>query len=216
MLKKIKQTRSEKILIIFIFLLAFFSFGSFYIIKNKCLFVDKINLQKLSFNEPDKIVILNVPCGNVVIKLVPEISPNSVKRFTKLIKNNEYNDVAFHRVIKDFLVQTGDIEFGKKGSLNYTFLGTGKSGYGSINSELSKSFKFKEGGVGFARKGKDTEDSQFFILLKDAPLYTGEFTPIGQVIYGLDALKKIKHRDKSEYVLRPDYINFMKILSDLN
>ena len=59
---------------------------------------------------------------------------------------------------------------------------------------------------------KDTEDSQFFILLKDAPLFAGEYSPLGKVIYGLDVLKKIKYNDKVEFVLRPDFINSFKML----
>ena len=58
----------------------------------------------------------------------------------------------------------------------------------------------------------NTEDSQFFILLKNEPLYETEFTPIGKVIYGLKALEKIKYLAKSEYVLRPDFINSLRML----
>ena len=61
-------------------------------------------------------------------------------------------------------------------------------------------------------KKYNTEDSQFFIILRDEPLFETEFTPIGKVIYGLEALKKIKHLDKSEYVLRPDFINSLRML----
>ncbi len=64
-----------------------------------------------------------------------------------------------------------------------------------------------------ARKDEiNTEDSQFFILLQDAPLYEGEYTPVGKVIYGLEVLKKIKYMEKTEYVLRPDFINTFKML----
>ena len=58
--------------------------------------------------------------------------------------------------------------------------------------------------------------SEFFITLKNIPLYNGEFTPIGKVIYGLDSLKKIKSAAKSEYVLRPDFINNFKLLEQNN
>ena len=109
MQKKIKQTKSEKLLLIFLILLAIFSLISFTIIKNKCLFVEKVNLTKLNFNKPENIVILNVPCGNVVIELFPNISPNSVERFKKLVKKKEYDNVAFHRVVENFLVQAGDL-----------------------------------------------------------------------------------------------------------
>ena len=58
----------------------------------------------------------------------------------------------------------------------------------------------------------DTEDSEFFIILKDIPIYNGEYTPRGKVILGLDALKKIKKGNKSNYVLRPDYIKSLKLI----
>ena len=51
---------------------------------------------------------------NVIIELYPDVSPNAVKRFKTLIRANEYNDVAFHRVIKNKLIQAGDLEFGRK------------------------------------------------------------------------------------------------------
>ena len=63
-----------------------------------------------------------------------------------------------------------------------------------------------------ARGEFDTEDSEFFIILKDIPLYQGEYTPVGKVIFGLDALKKIKVGNKTDYVLRPDYIKEFQLL----
>ena len=213
MIKKIKATRSEKIILIFLLSLAVFSFGSFFLIKNKCLFVKNYDPTKITFENPSNIAILNVPCGNVIIELYPQISPNAVQRFKKLVEFKAYDNSAFHRVIKDTLVQAGDLEFGKKGSLNYAKIGTGKSGLGTINSEIDTPFDFKKGSVGLARsKSYNTEDSQFFIILRDEPLYESEYTPIGKVIYGLEALKKIKYLDKSQYVLRPDFINSIRML----
>ena len=213
MIKKIKATRSEKIILIFLISLAIFSFGSFFLIKNKCLFVKNYDPTKITFENPSDIAILNVPCGNVIIELYPQISPNAVQRFKKLVESKAYDNSAFHRVIKDTLVQAGDLEFGKKGSLNYAKIGTGKSGLGTINSEIDTPFDFKKGSVGLARsKNYNTEDSQFFIILRDEPLYESEYTPIGRVIYGLEALKKIKYLDKSQYVLRPDFINSVRML----
>ena len=217
MLKKIKQTKSEKLLLIFLILLAIFSLISFTLIKNKCLFVEKVNLTKLNFNKPENIVILNVPCGNVVIELFPSISPNSVERFKKLIKNKEYDNVAFHRVVENFLVQAGDLEFGRKENLNYTYIGSGRSKYDLIKPETDKPFEFKRGTVAFAKsKNGDAEDSEFLILLADAFLFEGEYTPLGRVINGISALEKIKFNDQSEYVLRPDFINSLKMFSDIN
>ena len=217
MLKKIKQTKSEKLLLIFLILLAIFSLISFTLIKNKCLFVEKVNLTKLNFSKPENIVILNVPCGNVVIELFPSISPNSVERFKKLVKNKEYDNVAFHRVVENFLVQAGDLEFGKRDNINYTYIGSGRSKYDLIKPETDKPFEFKRGTVAFAKsKNGDAEDSEFLILLADAFLFEGEYTPLGRVINGISALEKIKFNDQSEYVLRPDFINSLKMFSDIN
>ena len=217
MQKKIKQTKSEKLLLIFLILLAIFSLISFTLIKNKCLFVEKVNLTKLNFSKPENIVILNVPCGNVVIELFPSISPNSVERFKKLVKNKEYDDVAFHRVVENFLVQAGDLEFGRKENINYTYIGSGRSKYDLIKPETDKPFEFKRGTVAFAKsKNGDAEDSEFLILLADAFLFEGEYTPLGRVINGISALEKIKFNDQSEYVLRPDFINSLKMFSDIN
>ena len=215
MIKKIKASKSEKIIFFFLISLAIFSLGSFFLIKNKCLFVKDYNPEKLFFDKPNNIAILNVECGNVIIELYPNISPNAVERFKTLVRSKAYDDVAFHRVIKDSLVQAGDLEFGKKGNIDYGKIGTGQSGLGTINSEIDVPFNYERGSVGLARTQKyNTEDSQFFITLKDEPLYESEYTPIGKVIYGIEALEKIKYQNKSEYVLRPDFINSIKMLVD--
>ena len=213
MIEKIKPSRSEKVIFAFIIILAIFSFGSFFLIKDKCLFVKNYDPKKISFDNPKNIAILNVTCGNVIIELYPNISPKAVKRFQKLVRAKAYDDIAFHRVIKDTLVQTGDLEFGQKGNLDYGKIGSGKSGLGTINSEIDSPFNFDKGSVGMARTQRyNTEDSQFFIILRDEPLYETEYTPIGKVIYGLEALEKIKYLDKSQYVLRPDFINSLRML----
>ena len=115
-------------------------------------------------------------------------------------------------MIKDKLVQTGDIQFGKKDQIDYGKIGTGKSGLGTIKSEIDAAFNFEKGSVGLARSLKyNTEDSQFFIILDDEPLFEGEYTPIGKVIYGIQVLEKIKYSHRSEYVLRPDFVNKVRM-----
>ena len=213
MIKKIKASSFEKIILIFLILLGVSTFSTYFIIKNQCLFVKNNDPKKINFKNPENIAVLNVPCGNVIIELYPNTSPNGVKRFKTLIQNNSYDNVAFHRVIKDKLVQAGDLEFGRKETLDYGKIGTGKSGLGNIKSEIENEFNYVKGSVGLARTFKnDTEDSQFFIILQDEPLFEGEYTPVGKVIFGLEVLKKIKHQRHSEYILRPDFINTFRML----
>ena len=213
MIEKVKQTTSEKLLLALFIVLGLVAIYIFFILPQKCLFIKDYNPKVLSFEKPKNIVVLNVDCGNVIIELFPENSPKSVERFKMLISLGKYNNIAFHRVIKDVLVQSGDLEFGKKDNYNYLYIGTGKSGYGTLKSELSEKIEFVTGTIGLARTNKlNTEDSQFFILLQDAPLFREEYTPIGRVIYGLEILDTITDDHRREYVLRPDFINSFTLL----
>ena len=214
MIKKIKASISEKFILIFLILLGVTTFGTYFVLKNKCLFLKNFDPKIINFEKPNNIAILNVPCGNVIIELYPNVSPNAVQRFVTLIRSNAYENIAFHRVIENKLIQAGDLEFGKKGNLDYGKIGTGKSGLGTIKSEIDNNFDYTEGSIGLARTFKNnTEDSQFFITLQDEPLFEGEYTPVGKVLYGLKILKKIKHGRNSEYILRPDFINSFKMLN---
>tara|TARA_B110001450_G_scaffold234712_1_gene238876 strand:- start:96 stop:740 length:645 start_codon:yes stop_codon:yes gene_type:complete len=213
MIKKTKISKSEKIILIFIILLGTLFITSLVILKNKCFFVKNFNPNEIQFDKPQNIAVLNATCGNVIIELYPSVSPNAVERFKFLIRSGAYNDAAFHRVIENKLIQAGDLEFGKRDNLDYGKVGTGKSGLGLIKSEIDTNFKYDRGSVGLARTYKmDTEDSQFFIVLQDEPLFEGEYTPLGKVLYGIEVLEKIKFVSRFHIVPRPDFINTLKLL----
>jgi len=213
MIKKINASKSEKILLFFLVSLAIFSFSFFFLIKNKCLFIDSINLEKENFEKRENIVLMEVECGLVVIELYPKISPQAVERFKFLVSKGLYDNSAFYKVIEDTLVQAGDLEYGNINNINYFKVGSGSSGLGNLKSEIDENFNFTEGSVAMARGDNfNSEDSEFFIILKDIPIYKGEYTPLGKVILGLDSLKKIKTGNKSNYVLRPDFIKSLKFI----
>ena len=67
------------------------------LIKNKCLFVENVKIDKLTFENRENIVVMNINCGNVIIELLPEVSPNAVARFKDMIFNKEYDDVQFFK-----------------------------------------------------------------------------------------------------------------------
>ena len=92
MIEKIKASTSEKIIFTIIIILGLFSITSFLLIKNKCLFVKNYDPEKISFKNPANVAILNVGCGNVIIELYPDISPNGVERFKTLIKSYAYDE----------------------------------------------------------------------------------------------------------------------------
>ena len=213
MIKKIQASKSEKILLIFLIFLAIFSFSFFFSIKNKCLFIDNINLEKEYFEKRENIVLMEVECGVVVIELYPKISPQAIERFKFLVNKGLYDNSAFYKVIEDTLVQAGDLEYGNINNIDYFKVGSGSSGLGNLKSEIDENFNFTEGSVAMARGDNfNSEDSEFFIILKDIPMYKGEYTPLGKVILGLDSLKKIKTGNKSNYVLRPDFIKSLKFI----
>ena len=99
MIKTIKASKSEKILFIFLIVLGVSAFSSFFLLKNKCLFVEKYDLKKLNVENPDNIAVMNLECGNVIIELYPEISPKAVERFKILIEKKMYDGSAFYKVV---------------------------------------------------------------------------------------------------------------------
>ena len=180
MIKKVKASKSEKILLTFLILLFIFTFGSYYTIKNKCLFVDQVDIEDIKISDKKNIALMEIECGIVIIELYPKISPRSVERFKRIIKSEMYNGSTFYKVIENTLIQAGDLEFGHKDAINYLKVGSGNSGLGSLESEINDDFEFKKGSVALARNDQfNTEDSEFFIILKDIPLYNREYSPIG-------------------------------------
>lgn len=119
-------------------------------------------------------------------ELYPEIAENTVNNFISLIKDNFYDGLIFHRVIKDFMIQGGDPQ------------GTGMGGPGyAIKGEFSSNgyennLKHDKGVLSMARSFiKDSAGSQFFIMHKKSPHLDGEYAAFGKVIEGLDVIDKI-------------------------
>ncbi|EJF79553.1 hypothetical protein MCO_01119 [Bartonella sp. DB5-6] len=157
------------------------------------------------------ILVLSLENGDVVIRLRPDLAPKHVAQIKRLTKEGAYNNVVFHRVIPDFMAQTGDVKFGKKGSENFDpkRVGTGGSNYPNISAEFSKQ-PFKRGTVGMARaQDPNSANSQFFICFSDAAFLNGQYTVVGEVIKGMDVVDKIKKGSTSNNgaVTNPDVIN---------
>ena len=213
--RKLQITLSEKILLIFLIIISIFFIVFFIRISNKCLLLEFLDEEILANYKNEKIIILEAPCGKVAIKLFIKEAPLNTNQILNLIKNQEYDNSFFYRVRKNKLIEFGDLKFGKKNNLDYLRIGTGGSSLKNNLSELSSSYNFKRGSVGMVKRGKfDTENSQIFILLADNSSFNGQYTPIGEVIGGIEILDKIKHSDNNiEFVLRPDYIKKLYIHS---
>jgi cyclophilin family peptidyl-prolyl cis-trans isomerase len=131
--------------------------------------------------------------GPVVIELLSDVAPKHVAQVKALAEQGEYDNVAFHRVITGFMAQTGDVEFGDmEQEFNPRRAGTGGSKLGNIPAEFSD-VPFKRGTVGMARsQNPNSANSQFFIMFDEGSFLNGQYTVLGQVVSGMEAVDKIK------------------------
>lgn len=132
--------------------------------------------------------------GDVYIKLHTKEAPKTTAKILKLVRENFYDGQRFHRVEtspKPYLVQIGD-----PNSKNNDLSGNGGSGE-KIGYEES-GFSNVSGAVGLSRPKDDPQggDSQFYILFDRASFLDGNYTVFGQVVQGMDALRKVQRGDR--------------------
>ncbi|MDE2693613.1 MAG: peptidylprolyl isomerase [Paracoccaceae bacterium] len=153
--------------------------------------------------------------GLVEVELLSEVAPKHVERVKALANIGAYNDVVFHRVIDGFMAQTGDIQFGKKGSSDIGKAGRGGSELPDLSEEFSN-LEYSKGVVGMARSAHpDSANSQFFIMFDDAPFLNGKYTIFGKVISGQNIVDKIKRGEGSNGAVNdPDFMSKVYIKDD--
>ena len=145
----------------------------------------------------DDFLTVQLKDGPVVIQLMPEVAPKHVAQVKALAAKGAYDNVVFHRVIKGFMAQTGDVKFGKQGgaSFNHARAGTGGSDLPDLPAEFSK-VPFERGTVGMARsQSPNSANSQFFIMFDQGSFLNGQYTVIGKVVSGMENVDKIKRGD---------------------
>lgn len=133
--------------------------------------------------------------GDVVIRLRPDLAPNHVARFTELAKEGAYDGVIFHRVIRDFMAQTGDVRYGNSESPDFDIrrVGTGGSGKADLAAEFNDA-KHVRGTVSTARTANpNSANSQFFICFSETPWLNRQYTVWGEVIEGMENVDKLAH-----------------------
>ncbi len=122
--------------------------------------------------------------GEFVIQLDGKIAPNTCAVFLDLINKGYFDDLTYHRVVPDFVVQGGD----PRGD------GWGGPGY-TIRSEWSRA-EYKRAAVGIAHDGKDTGGSQFFVTLSEQPHLNGRYTIFGEVTKGMEVVDRMEVGDR--------------------
>jgi peptidyl-prolyl cis-trans isomerase B (cyclophilin B) len=128
----------------------------------------------------NKQAVIQTSLGRIVVDFYPDDAPATVANFIKLAEQGFYDGLTFHRVIKGFMIQGGC----PKGD------GTGGPGY-TIKAEFNKQ-RHIAGTVAMARTSDpDSAGSQFYICLEPQPSLDGKYTVFGQVVEGMDVVRKI-------------------------
>lgn len=142
----------------------------------------------------NKIATIETSRGTIKLELFADKTPKTVANFEKLAKQGFYDGLKFHRVIPDFMIQTGC----PKGT------GTGDAGY-KFADEFHPDLKHKGPGVlSMANAGPNTNGSQFFITHVATPWLDGKHSVFGQVIEGQDVVNAIQMGDKMTKVTVED------------
>lgn len=130
--------------------------------------------------------ILHTTYGDITIRLFPNVAPKAVENFTTHARNNYYNNILFHRIIKKFMIQTGDPMGDGTG---------GESIWGvPFEDEFSDTVKHdKAYTVSMANAGPRTNGSQFFITTERTPWLDGKHTVFGRVTRGVDVVHMIEN-----------------------
>jgi len=136
--------------------------------------------------ENSTIIVLETNQGNIEIRLYEDTAPKTCENFIGLAKKGYYDGVIFHRVIKGFMLQTGDPT------------GTGRGGEslwgGKFEDEVTPTDTFnRKGLLAMANAGPNTNGSQFFITVAATPWLNAKHTIFGEVISGYDIVEKIEN-----------------------
>jgi peptidyl-prolyl cis-trans isomerase B (cyclophilin B) len=155
-----------------------------------CAQVDSLTFQET----PMKIATIKTSRGTIRIQLHADKTPKTVANFTKLANQGFYNGLKFHRVIANFMIQTGCPE------------GTGRGGPGyRFADEFHPQLKHDGPGVlSMANAGPNTNGSQFFITHVATPHLDGKHSVFGRVLEGQSVVNAIRQGDTMEEVTISD------------
>lgn len=133
---------------------------------------------------------METPRGTIELELYPEHAPRTVNNFVFLSREGFYDDVTFHRVIDNFMIQGGDPT------------GTGRGGPGyRFEDELEDNpLKHETGVISMANAGPNTNGSQFFITHAPQPHLNGKHTVFGKVVAGQDVVDSVQQGDKIQSI----------------
>ena len=153
-------------------------------------------------SETDYVAIKVEEYGTIIVRLFPDVAPETVKNFKGLVSDKFYDGLIFHRVIEDFMIQGGgyDIDMKEKDAKSIT---------GEFTSNgFENNLKHIKGVISMARTSDpNSASSQFFIMHKASPHLDGEYAAFGYTVYGLDVVDAIAEvKTNSKDVPRQDVV----------
>ncbi|MEQ8272251.1 MAG: HEAT repeat domain-containing protein [Deltaproteobacteria bacterium] len=122
--------------------------------------------------------------GTAVIELFGDVAPNTTANLVALAAQGFYTDLTFHRVVADFVVQSGCPR------------GDGWGIGGSVIRDETSPLPFVRGAVGIATNGRDTGGSQIFVMHAHHPHLEGGYTLVGQVLEGIEVIDALQEDDR--------------------
>lgn len=180
------------------------------VIKEESTPAGSVSLEEES--QENMLVVIKTNKGDIQLELYEKDAPIAVANFIKLIKEDFYNDIKFHRVIGDFMIQTGDPQ--TRGEVGVDFVydpydnpnnlpiaGTGGPGY-KFEDEFDNGHVFDKPGIlAMANSGANTNGSQIFITHVATPWLNNKHTIFGQVIEGQDVVNAIEQGDLIQEII---------------
>jgi len=138
--------------------------------------------------DPKKIyrAVVETDKGDIKLELYPQYAPKTVNNFVFLSEKGFYDEGLFHRVISNFMIQSGDP----------TGTGRGGPGYQFEDEVEGNPLKHETGVISMANAGPNTNGSQFFITHSPQPHLNGNHTVFGKVIAGQEIVNAIRQGDR--------------------
>lgn len=147
-----------------------------------------IDVTQLS-DENRPVVTIEMEDGQkIVLKLVPEVAPNTVNSFISLIDQGYYDGLIFHRIISGFMIQGGDPEGTGRGGPGYTI----KDEFYVVEDLTVTYLSHARGILSMAKTAApNSAGSQFFIMHEDGPFLDGQYAAFGFVAEGMEVVDQL-------------------------
>lgn len=156
--------------------------------------IPKTLMIKLKIIQKVTKAVIETTHGKIVLNLLPDIAPETVRNFIKLAKSGFYDGTLFHRVIPGFMIQGGDPNSKHPDKSKWGIGGPGHT----IKAEFNPRSHLR-GVVSMARAMEpDSAGSQFFIVTTDSTFLDRQYTAFGEVIEGIEIADKIVNLQKDK------------------